>query len=206
MAIKYAKKWKLFLFLIISILDSFQSVFLAYLLKVFISFAQKPMGNLLGLTLFAISGLIIFSIIGILFQYSFLNLIHDINIKIKEIATDHILNINDQAKLDTSFITNDLKQIETSKVVAELKIFNYILKFLTAIITAVITSWFISLVFFIAAIIPALVQNFAEKKFLLILKNGKGQIVIIPLPLRKRLTAQPFFLYIIQKILLLSAY
>ena len=164
MAIKYAKKWKLFLFLIISILDSFQSVFLAYLLKVFISFAQKPTGNLLGLTLFAISGLIIFSIIGILFQYSFLNLIHDINIKIKEIATDHIVNINDQANLDTSFMTNDLKQIETSKVVAELKIFNYILKFLTAIITAVITSWFISLVFFIAAIIPALVQNFAGKK------------------------------------------
>ena len=33
MALKYAKKWKLFLFLFISILDSFQSVFLAYLLK-----------------------------------------------------------------------------------------------------------------------------------------------------------------------------
>ena len=55
MAIKYAKKWKLFLFLIISILDSFQSVFLAYLLKVFISFAEKPTGNLPGLTIFAIT-------------------------------------------------------------------------------------------------------------------------------------------------------
>ena len=113
-----------------------------------------------GLTIFAISGLSLFSIIGILFQYSFLNLIHDINIKIKEIATDQIIDINDQANLDTSFMTNDLKQIETSKVVAELKIVNYILKFLTAIITAVIASWFISLIFFIAAIVPALVQNF----------------------------------------------
>ena len=147
MALKYAKKWKLFLFLFISILDSFQSVFLAYLLKVFISFAEKPTGNLPGLTIFAISGLSLFSIIGILFQYSFLNLIHDINIKIKEIATDQIIDINDQANLDTSFMTNDLKQIETSKVVAELKIVNYILKFLTAIITAVIASWFISLIF-----------------------------------------------------------
>ena len=164
MALKYAKKWKLFLFLFISILDSFQSVFLAYLLKVFISFAEKPTGNLPGLTIFAISGLSLFSIIGILFQYSFLNLIHDINIKIKEIATDQIVDINDQANLDTSFMTNDLKQIETSKVVAELKIVNYILKFLTAIITAVIASWFISLIFFIAAIVPALVQNFAGKK------------------------------------------
>lgn len=157
---KYLSPWKLISYILLSILKSLQVVFVAYIFNLYISFAQSPNKNIISLTLFALGGLMIFCIVGIMYQYLFANIVSEINIKIKkQIATYLVITRDKKNIIDTSFMTNDLKQLETYKIEAELQIIFNCIQFLAAIISAFTTSWVLSLIFLIASFIPALIQN-----------------------------------------------
>ncbi|WP_308216189.1 hypothetical protein [Oenococcus oeni] len=117
MTLKYVESWKIFFYILISAIKSLQIVFVAYIFKRFINFAEKPQGSLLQLVFFAILGLIIFSIASIVYQCIYSNIIASVNIKLKELASNYLVKVqNKNVKIDSSFMTNDLKQVKTQRV------------------------------------------------------------------------------------------
>lgn len=160
MTIKSLNPWQLLLYIFLSALKSFQIVFIAYIFQQFINFAQTPTGSFLQLVLLAAIGLLVFGLIGIAYQVFYANLVKKINLRIKAEAANYLLNVRDKnIEIDTSFMTNDLKQIETNKVCAELDIIYNGIQFLAAVIVAFVHSWLLSLIFLIASLVPALFQN-----------------------------------------------
>ncbi len=165
MALRYAQKWQVVLYGLLAIIKSLQAVFVAYIMQQYINFAQKPQGSLLHLLIFAVVGLFGFGIMNILYQALKAKITQDVNLKIKTIATNYMVRARDEkAKIDVSFMTNDLKQLETNRIGAELEIIFNVLQFLAAIISAVIGSWLLSLIFLIASLTPALVQKLLGPK------------------------------------------
>lgn len=163
--IKYLSPLKLVEYVILSIFKSLQIVFIAYMFDQYINYAQFHHGNMISLTLFALGGLILFCIIGIVYQYLYANIVAEINIKIKEKATTYLIKTkNIEQQINTSFMTNDLKQLETNKIEAELQIIFYGIQFLAAIISAFVASWWLSIIFLVASFVPALIQNIFSSK------------------------------------------
>jgi ATP-binding cassette subfamily C protein len=160
MAIKYLKPWQLLLYVFLSALKSFQIVFIAFIFQQFINYAQAPTGSFLNLVLLAVAGLLAFGLVGIIYQVFYANLVTKINLQIKTEAANYLLNVRDkEVVVDSSFMTNDLKQIETNKIFAELDIIYNAIQFLAAVIVAFVNSWLLSLIFLIASFIPAVFQN-----------------------------------------------
>ena len=160
MTLKYTNPFKVGLYIIMAILNSMQAVFVAYMLKLFISYAEKPRGSLIKLTVVAVCGLLLFGLIGIIFQYLYSRIIADVNIKIKEMSSNYLVKSRrNHGKIDTSFMTNDLKQIETNRIDAELTIIFNVIQFVAAIVSAFLASWIIALIFVIASFAPAILQG-----------------------------------------------
>lgn len=160
MILKYTNPWKILIYIIFSIFKSLQVVFVAFIFQQFINFAQLPNGNLLNLTILAVLGLILFSIIGSIYEYIYYKIIEEININLKKISSIYLINSNlEKDIIDSSFMTNDLKQIETNCVEAELSIIFNFIQFIAAVISAFVSSWMIALIFLISSFIPAVVQS-----------------------------------------------
>lgn len=123
MTLKYASKWKLLVFAVFAAAKAMQAVFIAYVFQEFINFAGNPKGSLLQLTIKAVVGIVLFACLALIYQIMQANIIKDVNLKIKEQATEYLLySDNANPKLDLSFMTNDLKQVESHRVEAELDI------------------------------------------------------------------------------------
>lgn len=160
MALRYASPWKIGLYLLLSLAESLQVVFVAFIFQQFIDFAQKPRGSLLTLTGFAVLGLLIFGGIGIAYQYCKADIIATVNIRIKDISADYLVRSqHNDLGLDVSFMTNDLKQIETNRVTSELDIIFNAIQFLAAIISAFLGSVVLSLIFLVLSLVPGVLQN-----------------------------------------------
>lgn len=165
MSLKYANPLKVILYFIMTTIKASQAIFIAYTLNLFITYAQNPQGSLLKLSIFAVIGLIIFSGLNIVYQYVYASLVAEVNIKIKNMATTYIVRTQkNEDKINSSFMTNDLKQLETNKIEAELEIIDNTIQFWAAIITGLVASWLLSLIFIIASFAPALVQGIFGKK------------------------------------------
>lgn len=159
MILKYNKPWKIINFVLLAVIKSLQIVFVAYLFKLFINFAQKPKGSLINLSFFAIVGLLVFGAFGIMYQVAYAKLVENTNVQIKKIVANYIINTPNKLNLDSSFMTNDLKQLETNRINSELQIIFSSIQFLSAIISAVITSPILALVFLITSFLPGFIQK-----------------------------------------------
>ena len=160
MIIKYSNPWRLALYVFFAFLKSLQVVFVALIFQKFIDFAQKPQGSLIKLTVFAVCGLLIFGIVGVIYQYFYYKIIEEINLNLKSASANYLVNnYAGHNEIDSSFMTNDLKQIETNSIEAELSIISDLIQFLAAVISAFVSSWIIALVFLIASFTPAVIQS-----------------------------------------------
>lgn len=160
MTLKYAHPFKLFMYLILAIIKSFEMVFVAYTFKLFIDYANKPKGSLLNIVLVAFGVLVLLGIAGVLYQLLYANIVTEINLNIKAKAAKYLLvNRNSNSEIDVSFMTNDLKQLETNRIEAQLDIIMNAIQFISAFVSALLGSWILSLVFLFAAFAPALLQN-----------------------------------------------
>lgn len=160
MTLKYASKWKLLVFAVFAAAKALQAVFIAYVFQEFINFAGNPKGSLLQLTIKAVVGIVLFACLALIYQIMQANIIKDVNLKIKEQATKYLLySDNSDPKFDLSFMTNDLKQVESHRVEAELDIIFNGLQFIAAFAAAMLSSWALSLIFLVASLAPGLLQN-----------------------------------------------
>ena len=172
MAIKYAKKSNIILFIVFSIIKSLQVVFIANLVKVITNYAVHPKGSLLQVAIVATVGLLLFLFAGIAHEYLSDLIIKDINVEIKQQSSKYLIyQAKQEQKLDTSFFTNDVKQIETSKILSELDAITNLLQFAAAIIAALFGSIVLTIVYLVVSAIPGLVQRIFTKKI-----EGKSQI------------------------------
>lgn len=165
MAIKYAKKSNIILFIVFSIIKSLQVVFIANLVKVITNYAVHPKGSLLQVAIVATVGLLLFLFAGIAHEYFSDLIIKDINVEIKRLSSNYLIyQAKQEQKLDTSFFTNDVKQIETSKILSELDAITNVLQFAAAIIAALFGSIVLTIVYLVVSAIPGLVQRIFTKK------------------------------------------
>ena len=58
-----------------------------------------------------------------------------------------------------SMMTNDLKQIESLKVLNELVIISELIAFIISVIVGIINSWILTIVFMVTTLIPGLIQR-----------------------------------------------
>ncbi|NVY96533.1 ABC transporter ATP-binding protein [Lactobacillus sp. DCY120] len=160
MTLKYAPIWQIILYVVLALAKGLQVVFVAYIFQQFINFAQAPTGSLGLLTLGALGGLLVFGGLSIVYQFITTKIVATINLRLKSQAATALLQTRpEQNNLDTSFLTNDLKQIETARIQAELKIIFNAGQFIEALIAALVSSWSLALIFLVAALAPATIQK-----------------------------------------------
>lgn len=120
MALRYAKKWRVLLYAVLAVIKSLQIVFVAYMFQRFIDFAHKPQGSLIQLMIFAIVGMLAFGIMSIAYQSVYTKIVQEVNLNIKAIAANYMVKAcAKEAAVDISFMTNDLKQLETGRIEAK---------------------------------------------------------------------------------------
>ena len=160
MAIKIAKPITTLIFIFLAIIRSCQTLFIAWVVKLLINFATGKSSGLLNIVLLSTFGLFFFLLFDLLYEKVYSKLILEINMKIKSRAALCLIFNPDVAKdVDTSFLTNDLKQIEINKIASELEIITNIIQLTLALIFALYNSALLTIIFLFASFIPGISQR-----------------------------------------------
>ncbi|MFT8411992.1 MAG: ABC transporter ATP-binding protein [Schleiferilactobacillus perolens] len=164
---RYGKKWQIGIYLLISLFSSISNVGNAWVLTRFFAAATAR-----SLTLFlhsAVLGLGMFVAWGAaqwLLKTMRAVVARAVNLRVKTRLIQYMV---DDAPLTTdsgksiSFMTNDLKLLETNGTTNELLILENMITAIGAIIGAVYFDWLTALAFFVGNIIPALISSFSQK-------------------------------------------
>ena len=167
MALKYANKKKLLLYILLAFVSACGNVVIAYVTKIMLNSAQYHQGSLDRLISVALIGagfLIVIMFTNFAYRYIRFDIIHDINIELKKKNITYLIyQQSDSQKDGLNLMTNDLKQIETLKISNELMIISETLAFITSIVIGLINSWSLTIIFVIATVIPGFIQRFFVK-------------------------------------------
>lgn len=162
MSLKYASKGKVALFTLLAGIKACDVLFIAYMLKIMLNIASSGKSDYGRLVMFAAltaGGQLLFMCSNFCYETVKMGIIRDVNMELKKANLRYLI---DQNTLDTkdglSFMTNDLKQIETNRVTAQLDMIYQGLTFIGSIAFAFYNSWEMTLVFIVATIAPAIVQ------------------------------------------------
>lgn len=160
MTIKLAKPITTLTFVLFAVIRSCQTLFIAWIVKLLINFATGRNGDLLNTVLLSTFGLFFFLLFDLLYEQVYSKLILEINMKIKsKVALCLIFNPATAKEIDTSFLTNDLKQIEVNRIVSELEIITNIIQLVLALVFAMYNSILLTIVFLLASFIPGISQH-----------------------------------------------
>lgn len=167
MSLKFANKKKLALYLFLACISACGNVVIAYVTKIMLNSVQYHRGSLNQLILIAALGaisLIIIMFLNFAYRYLRSDITRDINLKLKEKTITYLIaQQNDSQKDGLNLMTNDLKQIESLKIMNELMIISEIAAFAISIFVGLINSWLLTIIFVIATIIPGFIQKFFIK-------------------------------------------
>lgn len=165
MFFQYCSKVKSFLFVVLAIFKALEDVFAAFLVARYINLAQtKNYHELFSLTLVAVVGFMIFTLLGLGYRRIKTSLLKDINVQFKNDLVAYLLGTNNELKLDMSYLTNDLKQLETARIEGQLNIVLYALQFLTSFFAGLVANLILTIVYALTSLIPAAVQRLFQKK------------------------------------------
>lgn len=174
-SLKYAPKWKLFLYTFLAIISSLGNVVIAYVTKVMLNSAQNHQGSVQLLVVTAtIGSLTLIAIMFINFGFRYLknDIVQDINLNLKKhIVTYLIYNQKDSQKDGMSLLTNNMKQVETAKIQNELLVIYQGITFIIAVSVGLINSWLLTLIFMVTTLIPGFIQKFFTKNIQEKIKN-----------------------------------
>ncbi|WP_125768405.1 ATP-binding cassette domain-containing protein [Lapidilactobacillus wuchangensis] len=163
---KFGKKSKLINYLFWTALDSLQSVFMAFILGRFIAAATKAnMTLFLQNSVIAIVGFLIFCGISLLQVNAETRYVAAANLEIKQIMIKEILSTAPQTKAisdNISFMTNDLKLLETNGIKAEMDMVTNLLTFIFALVASLTYDIWTTLAFFVGSLVPLLISNFTQ--------------------------------------------
>lgn len=147
---------------------SLSNVFTAIIISNMIDAAvESTMDSFLTNAGIGIIGFILFMFVGLLMVKSKTTLIKKINLSIKETMIEDIVhypgNLTDHSN-NLSFMTNDLKQLETKGVEAEITIIQLALTTIFALVAALYYDVWVTLAFVIGAFAPTLLSMAFQKK------------------------------------------
>ncbi|MDF7637913.1 ABC transporter ATP-binding protein [Lactobacillus sp. ESL0791] len=160
MALKYAKFSDLVLYFLFSVLKALQLVFLALVTQKLMNWITKPTESLIKIVVIAVLGMVFFYGCSLAYERYYSMIVRDVNLKFKKYSSEYLIyNAHPEVALDTSFFTNDLKQVELNKVESELEIILCVIQFIAALVTALVSSIPLTLIFLVASFGPGLVQK-----------------------------------------------
>lgn len=168
MSLKYASRWKLVIYTFLSVISALGNIVIAYVTKIMLNFAQYRNGSIHELVNISLLGggaiiLIMFSNFG--YRYIKFDIVKDINMYLKEKSMRYwIFKRSESNKNGLSMMTNDLKQIESLKILNELLIISEAIAFIISFIVGIINSWILTIVFLVTTFIPGLVQKFFTQR------------------------------------------
>lgn len=167
MSLKYAQKRKVFLFIFFATIKACNILFIAYMLKLMLNVAssgKKDMMQLVGLAGITAVGQIFFMCSNFLYEANKMEIIRQVNLYLKRKNIAYLVDQGESnIKQDLSLMTNDLKQIETNRVTAQLDMIFQSITFVGALSLAFYNSWEMTLIFIVASLAPAIVQIFTSK-------------------------------------------
>lgn len=109
-------------------------------------------------------GFILFMVVGLFMVKSKTKLIKKLNLSIKETMIEDIVYHSENQSNDLSFMTNDLKQLETKGLEAELFIVQLSFTALFSLVTSLYYNIWVTLAFVIGSIAPAILSMVYQKK------------------------------------------
>src|SRR5699024_9700560 len=161
MSLKYAKKSQIISFTILAAIKACNIVFVAYMIQIMLNVASSGSHDymhLIRLALLTALGQMCFMASNFVYETVKMGIIRDVNMTLKRANLRYLVDQGDpDIKSGLSLMTNDLKQIETNRVTAQLDMIFQGLSFFGAISFAFYISCHMTLVFLVATIVPALV-------------------------------------------------
>lgn len=162
MSLKYAKRSQVLLFTLLATIKACNIVFVAYMIKIMLNVASSgshDYWHLVRLALLTAGGQLCFMASNFVFETVKMGIIRDVNMVFKRANLTYLVD-QDQPDIKNglSLMTNDLKQIETNRINAQLDMILQALSFTGSIAFAFYSSWQMTIVFVIAMLAPALVQ------------------------------------------------
>ena len=160
-SLKFAPKWKLVAYTLLAIVMAFGNVVIAYVTKIMLNAAQYRQGdsgNLIRIAGIGAATILIIMLSNFVYRYIKCAIIQDVNVYLKDKTMSYLIEQRSDSQKDgLSLMTNDLKQIETSKTTNELMIIAELVSFLLSVVVGLINSWILTLIFMVTTLIPGLV-------------------------------------------------
>lgn len=162
MSLKYAKKSQVALFTLLAAIKAMNIVFVAYMIQIMLNVASSQSHDywyLIRLAALTALGQLCFMSSNFIYETVKMGIIRDVDMVFKRANLAYLVDQGDpDIKNGLSLMTNDLKQIETGRVTAQLDMILQGLSFIGSIAFAFYSSWQMTVVFVVAMIAPALVQ------------------------------------------------
>jgi ABC-type multidrug transport system fused ATPase/permease subunit len=165
---KYGRKRQVLLSLFMSLSVAIQPVFLAIMISKFIATAMsRDMSRFLIYAAIAVLGFTGLSILSHAHVVVNNRLIKTTNLAIKNrlghyLVTD--LPLQEDVSTPLSFMTNDLKLLETNGIKSEISGLEQILTFTLAIFAGIYFDWLTTLVFVLGALLPMVISRYITTK------------------------------------------
>lgn len=161
MSLKYAKKSQIISYTILAAIKACNVVFVAYMVKIMLNVASSGSHDymhLIRLAVLTALGQMCFMASNFIYETVKMGIIRDVNMTLKRANLRYLVDQGEpDIKSGLSLMTNDLKQIETNRITAQLDMIFQGLTFLGSITFAFYSSWQMTLVFLFATLAPALV-------------------------------------------------
>ncbi|OLS10909.1 multidrug ABC transporter ATP-binding protein [Lacticaseibacillus casei] len=163
---RYGRKWQLVMYTGAALFYSLMNVGVAFCLTMLIQAASArslaQLWHAVGPSIVIFFGA---SAAAWLVMYLQALITREVNLRIKATMAAYLVDDADLATTQTSalsFMTNDLKMIETNGITSELTIINQIIVFAGAMIGAFAFDWMTALAFFIGNLVPLAVARVAQ--------------------------------------------
>lgn len=164
--LKLQSKGAILVLTLLSAIQTFANVFIAFIVGRLVNLATtKDFHGLIQTLFVGIAGMLFFALIGLLYQAYQTRFIQSENLKVKAICIKHMLYTRAATDHEhfLSYMTNDLKQLETARFKAETTILINGIQFIAAFIVSVSSDFLTALVFATGSLIPVVVQKVTAK-------------------------------------------
>ncbi|MFC2695080.1 MAG: ATP-binding cassette domain-containing protein [Lactobacillus sp.] len=167
MTLKYARKSQVALFTFLAAIKACNVLFVAYIVKLMLNMTTSHHTSLrqfLTLAGVAVIGQLCFMTSNFCYEHTKMGIVKEANLSFKRANIAYLVfNGASNIKDGLSLMTNDLKQIETNRVEAQIDMIYQAIVFVGSISFAFYNSWQMTLIFLAASIAPAIVQIFTSK-------------------------------------------
>lgn len=162
MSLKWTKRSRVICFTIFAAIKACNIVFVAYMIKLMLNIASSNSHDywaLVKLAILTTVGQLCFTASNFVYETVKVNIVREVNLTLKRANLTYLVNQADvDIKSGLSLMTNDLKQIETNRINAQLDMIFQALSFIGAAGFALYSSWQMTIVFAISMLTPAIVQ------------------------------------------------